>query len=289
MAQFRESWIDRALERTGRRLASALHRSAPGYKPHTPPDFETLGRILRPGDVLLVEGEERVSTAIKYLTQSTWSHAAMYVGAELFERAENAEQHELVEVNLGEGCVSSPLSKYATFNTRICRPVGLTDAERTRVATFMIERIGLKYDLRNIFDLLRYFLPTPPVPVRWRRRMLALGSGDPTRAICSSLIAQAFQSVRYPILPNVTMVKVRKGSREAREEILHIRHHSLFAPRDFDLSPYFEIVKPHIAGDFDHRSLRWASPSQQADDGDVAERGGRHGEGDPAQAPGAPG
>ena len=35
---------------------------------------------LQPGDILLVEGNSRVSTAIKYLTQSTWSHVALYVG-----------------------------------------------------------------------------------------------------------------------------------------------------------------------------------------------------------------
>lgn len=60
-----------------------------------------------------------------------------------------------------------PLSKHATYNMRICRPVGLTAAERREVTAFMIARIGLKYDLRNIFDLLRYFLPTPRVPVGW--------------------------------------------------------------------------------------------------------------------------
>ena len=105
---------------------------------------------------------------------------------------------------------------------------------------------------------MRYLLPTPPVPVRWRRRMLAFGSGDPTRAICSSLIAQAFQSVRHPILPNVTKSEDRSGSLLDQREILHIRHHSLFAPRDFDLSPYFEVVKPHLAAGFDHRRLVWA-------------------------------
>lgn len=35
---------------------------------------------LRPGDVLMVKGQTRVSVAIKYLTQSTWSHAALYAG-----------------------------------------------------------------------------------------------------------------------------------------------------------------------------------------------------------------
>lgn len=266
MARQRTTLLDEMLDHFGRRLASKLNRPCSGYKPYTPSDFQTLCRILRPGDVLLVEGRERISTAIKYLTQSTWSHSAMYVGSHLPEPDDGSARHHLVEVNLGEGCVSVPLSKYASFNTRICRPVGLTEAERAKITAFMIARIGLDYDLRNVFDLMRYFFPTPPVPVRWRRRMLAFGSGDPTRAICSSLIAQAFQSVRYPILPDVTTIKLRKGSREARAEILHIRHHSLFAPRDFDLSPYFEIVKPHLAGGFDHRRLRWASSSSEPGD-----------------------
>lgn len=289
MARDETTWVDRRLDWIGQRLASKLNRPTSGYQPYTPSDFQTLCRILRPGDVLLIEGGERVSTAIKYLTQSTWSHAAIYVGSHLPEAGDGAEQHHLVEVNLGEGCVSAPLSKYASYNTRICRPVGLTEAERAQVTVFMIARIGLKYDLRNIFDLLRYFMPTPPVPVRWRRRMLAFGSGDATRAICSSLIARAFQSVRYPILPDVTKMKTRDGSRQARAEILHIRHHSLFAPRDFDLSPYFEIVKPHLAGGFDHRRLNWASPAQQGLADSREEQRDGSANGNPAEKPKAPG
>ncbi|PPB80981.1 permuted papain-like amidase YaeF/Yiix C92 family enzyme [Albidovulum inexpectatum] len=279
MTQGKSNWLDRMLDRIGHWLASRLRRPCSGYDPYTPSDFETLCHVLRPGDVLLVEGGDRISTAIKYLTQSTWSHAAMYVGSHLPDPGDGTPRHHLVEVNLGEGCVSVPLSKYASYNTRICRPVGLTEEECAQVTGFMISRIGLKYDLRNILDLLRYFFPTPPVPVRWRRRMLAFGSGDPTRAICSSLIAQAFQSVRYPILPNVTRLKQRKGSRHARAEILHIRHHALFAPRDFDLSPYFQIVKPNLADSFDFHRLRWAeTPDEQSRPRPVAAaRTGPHG------------
>ena len=40
--------------------------------------YEALERILQPGDVLLVEGNTRISVAIKYLTQSTWSHAGSF-------------------------------------------------------------------------------------------------------------------------------------------------------------------------------------------------------------------
>lgn len=281
------SVIDGLLDRIGRRLARKLNAPSSGYAPFTPSDFETLCRVLRPGDILLIEGRERVSNAIKYLTQSTWSHAAIYVGNRFPAPSPADEPHRLIEVNLGEGCVSAPLSKYARYNTRICRPVGLSPEDCHTVTEFMAARIGLKYDMRNIFDLLRYFLPNPPVPVRWRRRMLSLGSSDPTRAICSSLIARAFQSVRYPILPDVRVVKARQGSNYARREILHIRHHSLFTPRDFDLSPYFQIIKPHLVAGFDPHLLEWGEGSAaDAALNDVDHDDGEAGEDrEPAQVP----
>jgi len=60
--------------------------------------------------------------------------------------------------------------------------------------------------------------------------------------------------VRYPILPKIT----KAGSRAARREILHIRDSSLYMPRDFDISPYFEVVKPTIVHGFDYTALHWA-------------------------------
>ena len=45
--------------------------------------------------------------------------------------------------------------------------------------------------------------------------------------------------------------------RRSRKEILQVRHHSLFVPRDFDVSPYFEIVKPTLTDSFDYRALEW--------------------------------
>ena len=208
---------------------------------------------LKPGDVLLVEGNNHISGVIKYLTQSTWSHAALYVGPIGDRVTADGEPLVLVEANIGQGVVAAPLSKYARFHTRICRPTGLTDDDRARVCAYAAERIGFDYDLKNIIDLLRYLFPLP-VPQRWRRRMIALGSGHPTRIICSALIAQAFENVRYPILPKVT----RAESEAARQEILEIRHSSLYAPRDFDISPYFEVVKPTLVNGFDYKAMAWA-------------------------------
>ena len=50
------------------------------YEKRTQFDLLDLELVMEPGDILLVEGNQRVSSAIKYLTQSTWSHAAFYLG-----------------------------------------------------------------------------------------------------------------------------------------------------------------------------------------------------------------
>ena len=68
------------LDAVGKLIAGYLQKEVPGYEPFTPSDPERLRGIVAPGDVLLVEGNNRVSGIIKYLTQSTWSHAALYVG-----------------------------------------------------------------------------------------------------------------------------------------------------------------------------------------------------------------
>ena len=68
------------LDTVGKWLASYLQKEVPGYEPFTPSDPEHLRGVIQEGDVLLVEGNNRVSGIIKYLTQSTWSHAALFVG-----------------------------------------------------------------------------------------------------------------------------------------------------------------------------------------------------------------
>jgi Permuted papain-like amidase enzyme, YaeF/YiiX, C92 family len=254
------------LEGVGRLIARILQRPVRGYEPFTPSDPEALRQSLEPGDVLLVEGNNRISGVIKYLTQSTWSHSALYVGPIEGRVTADGEPHVLIEANVGEGVVSAPLSKYFRFHTRICRPVGLTPEDCKTVRAYAVARVGFAYDLKNITDLMRYLLPLP-IPPRWRRRMIALGSGDPSRLICSALIADAFATVRYPILPKITLAR----SLQALEQILEIRHSSLYCPRDFDISPYFNVVKPTIHQGFNYKALHWADlPSAPDDDARAA-------------------
>jgi len=258
----------RLLGLVGRALASYLAQSSTRDVRIATCKPEQLASALRKSDVLLIEGSSRFSTAIKYLTQSTWSHAALCISNNSEFPATSLENIELLEADVLEGVRKVSLKKYANQHTRICRPVGLTSQEINKVVAYAMSKIGYQYDLKNIIDLARYLIQTPTVPVRWRRRLLALGSGDPTKAICSSLIAQAFQSVRYPILPEHVVAKSRDPTcLNCYEEFLHIRHHSLFAPRDFDISPYFEIVKPTLTSGFDSHNIPWIEDDEYCENG----------------------
>jgi hypothetical protein len=234
------------------------------YAPFFAPDLDITRAALRPGDILLIEGNTRLSAIIKFLTQSTWSHAALYVGEYTNNRrSNNCEPNVLLEADAETGVATAPLSKYAHFNLRICRPVGLNPDRIDDVIDYALARLGKAYDSKQIVDLARYLFPYPPVPVWFRRRMLAIGAGDPTKAICSTLIAEAFQSVHYPILPERAYIdgKAYGIAPYVQSEVEHIRKHGLYTPRDFDVSPFFAIVKPTLESGFDYQKLTW-TPSE---------------------------
>jgi Permuted papain-like amidase enzyme, YaeF/YiiX, C92 family len=109
-------------------LIARLQKPANHGEPFTQNDSKALSDTLRRGDVLLVEGKSHISGGIKYLTQSTWSHSALYIGP-MASAATEGEPHVLIEANIDEGVVSAPLSKYLHCQTRICRPVGLSQAD----------------------------------------------------------------------------------------------------------------------------------------------------------------
>ena len=251
--------MSRLLEHLGRAIARFLSQPSASYRPLATSSFRDLDDNLRPGDVLLVEGNTRIAGAIKYLTQSTWSHAALCIG-----RGPWGGDNALIEVDLVEGVRIVRASSYADFHTRIARPVGLSDADVRVVIERAMQRMGQRYDLKNIFDLGRYLLPLP-LPARWRRRALMLGSGEPTKAICSTFIALLFQSVDYPVLPQVER-RASNDRNASRDEVLKIRHHTLYAPRDFDVSPYFAVVKPTLERGFDFHKVRWERAAQWAYD-----------------------
>ena len=190
--------------------------------------IEDIKSTVEPGDVILVEGQSRASSAIQFITGSNWSHAAIFIGkTEAFE-------HSLIEVRAVEGCKYSDLNVYKQHNLRICRPIFLNNKKRKILTNHLKKKIGTKYDLRNIFDLIRYAYPNPPVPKKFRRNLIGIGAGDPTKAICSSLIAEAFKEIDHPVLP----------FKDIYNSIV-LRHPTYCLPKDFDISPFFQIIKPY--------------------------------------------
>ena len=228
-------------------------------------DFNRMRFELRPGDVILVEGRSRVAEVIKLISQSPWSHAVLYIGR-LFDiqaprlRAAieghfegDPEEQLIIEALMGEGTIVSPLSKYRHDHLRICRPTGLAPDDAQQVIGYAIRHIGLAYDVRQLLDLARFFFPWAILPRRWRSSLFQHNAGEPTHTVCSSLIAEAFNSVDFPILPFID--RGDDGSLRFFK-----RNPRLFAPRDFDYSPYFHIIKyPFLgAGDLGlYRRLPW--------------------------------
>jgi permuted papain-like amidase YaeF/Yiix C92 family enzyme len=281
------------LRRTTDAAIGLLTKPLARYALTIPNDLQRLKQHLHKGDVILIEGNERVSEVIKYLTQSSWSHAALYVGDEplrrdpamrhaLLERWGDEASHLVVEALVESGVVLSPITKYRDFNVRICRPYGLTAADQAAVVDHAVRTVGRQYDLKNLFDLARYFLPVSVVPARLRRQALEFGSTDPTRVICSSLIAESFAGVRFPIVPQYEPLPPGQGTprgslrllgRFARrvrmpDRLLRMVAPTLITPRDFDLSPYFAIIKFNIieGARFDYHKLIWAEePAPPAD------------------------
>ena len=213
-------------------------------------DYDRIRFEIRPCDVLLIEGRSRASEVIRSVTQSAWSHAALYIGRlheiddpilrAMIAQKTHAEPTEqlLIEGIMGEGIIVSPLSVYNKAHIRICRPRGLLRQDSQKVVAHAIGQLGLKYDNRQIFDLLRFFFPWAIMPRRWRSSIFSNQPGRHTKTVCSTMIADSFGLVSFPILPLV------KENREAESGIELIRRNPrLFTPRDFDYSPYFEIIK----------------------------------------------
>ena len=228
-------------------------------------DFERLRYEIRPADVLLVEGRSRVSEVIKNITQSAWTHSALYIGRladiddpkvrariEAFYEG-NPNDQLVIEALLGKGTIVSKLDKYSRDHLRICRPSGISREDAQLVIAHAISHLGCEYDVRQLLDLARFLFPYGILPRRWRSSLFEHNAGAPTRTVCSSMIAEAFNQVHFPVLPVVQRM-------ENGELRLYKRNARLITPRDFDYSPYFEIIKYPYIGIEDralYRSLPW--------------------------------
>ena len=256
-------------------ITQSLMKEEPPAPNSTPLyDFDRLCYELRPCDVLLIEGRSHVSEVIKLATQSPWTHSMLYIGRlhdihNPIMRARvnanyNGDPHDqlVIEAMLGEGTIVSCIDKYKDEHVRICRPKNLSPIDAMQVIAYAISQIGLDYDVRQILDLLRFMFPYSFLPRRWRSSLFAKHPGKQTRTVCSTMLAEAFHSVKFPIMPfaeKTTNGKIRLFQRNPR----------LYTPKDFDYSPYFDIIKYPFFGLDDvsiYKRLPWENEEVYCND-----------------------
>jgi uncharacterized protein YycO len=196
----------------GAQIVDALARylARPVDRPAATADLLALSVLLRPGDVLLTEGNSRAAALVRRLTRSRWAHVSIYIGP----IQAGDDPRCIVEADINAGVRAVPLSEFKGQRARIVRPLGLNEADRRRLADWLVGRIGAPYDLAQAWALGRRFLnlPAPRTMVQ-----------DAQRFICSSLLVQAFLFVGHPMAESQTRYVV---------------------PSDFESAPGFEVVPP---------------------------------------------
>ncbi|EKD44852.1 MAG: hypothetical protein ACD_70C00206G0004, partial [uncultured bacterium] len=233
-----------------------------------------------PADVLLIEGRNRVSRAVQRITQSPWSHAALYIGhlynVEDPKLRETIQQYYkgplseqlLIEAIIGQGTIIVPISKYKEEHIRVCRPTGLAHHDAQQIIAFAVSSIGREYNIRQFLDLGRFLLASRIIPKRWNSSLFQEHAGKAQQDICSTMIAKAFNSVKFPVLPLI------RENDQKRLELIR-RNPKLYAPSDFDYSPYFDIIKYPmlpVAGFSVYRHLPWHEGLISNDDQGLTER-----------------
>ena len=241
-------------------------------------DFSRIRHEVRTGDVLLIEGRNRISHIVQRITQSPWSHAALYIGhihniddpklREYIQQNYKGSLSEqlLVEAMIGEGTIIVPISKYKEEHIRVCRPTGLSHLDAQKIIEYALKSIGRTYDLRHFFDLGRFLLSSKFIPRNWHSSLFKNSKGKAKQDICSVMIAKAFASVKFPILPLI------RENQERQMEMIK-RNPKLYAPSDFDYSPYFDIIKypmMPVTGFSAYRHLPWQNELMSNDDHGLA-------------------
>ncbi len=229
-------------------------------------DFDHICHEVRPCDVLLIEGRNRISQIIQHVTFSPWSHAALYIGRlhdiedpyirERVRKYYKGKPNDqlIIESIVGKGTVINSIYDYKDDHIRLCRPAGLAHRDAQHVIARASENLGREYDIRQFLDLGRLFLRSKFIPRHFRSSLFNYKPGQATEDICTTMIAEAFMSVKFPILP-----VIHQHDNKAYE--LVPRNPRLFTPSDFDYSPYFDIIKYpvfHIARPAHYRDLPWS-------------------------------
>jgi hypothetical protein len=195
-----------------------------------------LAALLQPGDVILVAGRTRFASLVCKLTRSTWSHVAIYVGA----GHHPDPAHCIIEADVEAGVRMITLSELADHDIQVVRASRLPESSRQELIDYLLARVGLRYDLDHVIALARLmlFAPSP-----WGRLLSprTMRRADPTRAICSTLVAHALFTAGVTVgAAPIVAARMQHAADEAQADLSAALDY--LVPGDFERLPEFVSV-----------------------------------------------
>ena len=137
-------------------------------------------QALNPGDIVLVAGKGWLSKSIMFLTDSKWSHVALYIGG---------GRRAVLEA-VDDGVEENAFATTAKGHTRIAirRLPGLTVEQAEAIKTAAYRELNRPYDYVQLVTLGVYSLARKYLGLRWS----ALVKNKKRAIICSELVELAY-------------------------------------------------------------------------------------------------
>lgn len=195
-----------------------------------------LQSLLQPGDVILVAGKTRFASLVCRLTQSTWSHVAIYVGP----GHHPDPAHCIVEADVEAGVRMITLAGLNDHDIQVVRASRLPETSRQELIDYLLARVGLSYDLPHVIELAKLVLFAPSPLGRWLspRRMRR---ADPTRAVCSTLVAHALFTAGVSVGASpVVAARLQHAAKEPQTDLRAALDY--LVPGDFERLPEFVSI-----------------------------------------------
>jgi hypothetical protein len=195
-----------------------------------------LAALMQPGDVILVAGKTRFASLVCKLTQSTWSHVAIYVGP----GHHNDAAHCIVEADVEAGVRMITLADLADHDIQVVRASRLPESSRQELIDYLLSRVGLSYDLNHVIELARLVMFAPSPFGRWLSPK-TMRRADPTRAVCSTLVAHALFTAGVSVGSSpVVAARLQHAAKESQDDLRAALDY--LVPGDFERLPEFVSV-----------------------------------------------
>lgn len=198
-------------------------------------DRAELRSLLQPGDVILVAGKTRFSSLVCRLTRSSWSHVAIYVGP----GHHPDPSHCIVEADVEAGVRMITLERLADLDIQVVRASRLPETSRQELVHYLLACVGRRYDLDHVLDLARLMLLAPSPLGRWLRPR-AMRGADPTRAVCSTLVAHALFTAGVSLGASPAMARLQLAAKDSAADLEAALDY--LVPGDFERLPEFQSV-----------------------------------------------